>query len=97
MRSEGFRLNERKTVVLGAAGRQAMLGAVVNDHATLPRPERDRLRALLHNCATRGWRTQAGGEPDYPAHVLGRIAWVGSLDPVFGARLRASYDAIDWS
>lgn len=57
VRDEGFRLNERKTVVLGSSGRQALLGSVVNDDPTLPRPERDALRALLHNCATHGWRS----------------------------------------
>ncbi|MDQ1496162.1 MAG: hypothetical protein QOG69_2645, partial [Actinomycetota bacterium] len=27
----------------------------------------------------------------------GRIANVGGLDPVLGAKLRAAYDTIDWS
>jgi hypothetical protein len=27
----------------------------------------------------------------------GRIGHVAGLDPVFGAKLRAAYDAIDWS
>ncbi len=94
--AEGFTVHERKTVVLGNSGRQALLGAVVNDRPTLARPERDALRALLHNCAARGWRSQAGGRPDYPAYVLGRISWAAGLDPVLGARLRAAYDGIDW-
>jgi RNA-directed DNA polymerase len=94
---EGFRLNDRKTVVLGAAGRQQVLGAVINDHPTLPRRERDNLRALLHNCIVDGWRSQVRGQPDFAAYLLGRISWAGSLDPVFGARLRAAFDTIDWS
>jgi hypothetical protein len=94
---EGFRLNERKTVVLGASGRQALLGAVVNDRPTLARTERDALRALLHNCAVHGWRSQARGRPEFPAHVLGRVSWAAGLDPVLGARLRAAYEAIDWT
>ncbi len=93
---EGFRLNDRKSVVLGAAGRQALLGTVVNDHPALPRPERDALRALLHNCTVHGWRSQVRGQQDFRAHVLGRISWANGLDPAFGARLRASYEAIDW-
>ncbi len=28
---------------------------------------------------------------------LGRVAWAGSLDPVFGARLHALAARIDWS
>jgi RNA-directed DNA polymerase len=96
-RDEGFRLVDAKTVVLGSAGRQQLLGAVINDHPTLSRRERDALRALLHNCATLGWRSQSRGRARFPAHVLGRIGHVAGLDPVLGAKLRAAYDAIDWS
>lgn len=94
---EGFAVNERKTVVLGDSGRQAVLGAVVNDHPTVPRPERDALRALLHNCAVHGWRSQAREHDDFRAHVLGRISWVTGLNPVHGARLRSAFDRIDWT
>jgi hypothetical protein len=96
---DGLRLNERKTVVLGSSGRQQVLGCVINDHPTVPRRERDNLRALLHNCAVHGWESQARGVPgaEFRAHLLGRVAWINGLDPVFGARLRAAFDAVDWS
>ena len=99
LREEGLRLNDRKTVVLGAAGRQQVLGAVLNDHPTVARRERDALRALLHNCAASGWQRQARGRSreEFGASVLGRISWIGGLDPAFGSRLRRSFDAIDWS
>lgn len=73
VRDEGFRLNDRKTVALGDAGRQSLLGAVVNHHPTVARTERDALRATLHNCATYGWRSQLRGQDDFAAHLLGRI------------------------
>ena len=54
-----------------------MLGAVVNTRPTLPRPERDALRALLHNCARHSWTTQTRGhdpvtfrEPALPPVLL---------------------------
>jgi RNA-directed DNA polymerase len=95
---EGFGLVEAKTVVLGSSGRQQALGAVLNHHPTLSRPERDALRALLHNCATHGWRSQARGhEGNLPAHLLGRIGHVTGLDPALGAKLRDRYDLIDWT
>lgn len=94
---EGFRLNDRKTVTLAHSGRQALLGAVINDRPTLPREERDALRATLHNCATRGWRSQQRDVPDLRAHLLGRIGWATGLDPAFGAKARAAFDRIDWS
>ncbi len=97
VRDEGFRVNERKTVVLGDAGRQAVLGTVVNHHPTVPRPERDALRAVLHNCEVHGWRSQVRGQDDLRTHILGRIAWVNALDPGLGRRLRERFDRIDWS
>jgi RNA-directed DNA polymerase len=95
--AEGFRLVDAKTVLLGSSGRQQLLGAVINDRPTLSRLERDALRALLHNCAVHGWRSQTRGRDNFAAHVLGRIGHVTGLDPAFGAKLRDSYDRIDWS
>jgi hypothetical protein len=99
VRSEGFTVNERKTVVLGDAGRQQVLGATVNVTPAVPRPERDALRATLHNCAVRGWAAQARGRSreEFRAHLLGRVAWVGGLHPEHGRRLRAIADRIDWT
>jgi hypothetical protein len=95
---EGFRVNRAKTRAATPARRQVVLGAVVNDRPTLPRPERDALRALLHNCAVSGWRSQIRDRDPatFRDHVLGRIAWAASLDPVVGARLRELADRVDW-
>ena len=92
-------MNPAKTRVAGAGSRQRVLGAVVNTRPTLPRPERDALRALLHNCARHGWTSQTRGHDPatFREHVLGRVAWAGSLDPVFGERLHALAARIDWS
>jgi hypothetical protein len=96
---EGFRVNAAKTAATSAARRQSVLGTVVNTRPTLPRRERDALRALLHNCATQGWAGQTRGrEPaTFRDHVLGRVAWAASLDPAFGARLHALAARVDWS
>ena len=99
VQDEGFRLNQPKTRSTSSAGRQSVLGTVVNVRPTLPRRERDALRALLHNCATRGWTTQLRGRDPatFRDHVLGRLAWASSIDPLLGARLRAQARLIDWS
>ncbi len=97
VRAEGFALNDRKTVVLGDAGRQALLGTVINHHPTLVRAERDELRAILHNCATHGWRSQARGRDNYGDHLRGRIAWAAGLDPALGAKLLAAHHQVDWA
>lgn len=98
VRDEGFAVNERKTVILGDAGRQQVLGAVLNAHPAVSRRERDVLRAVLHNCAVHGWAGQARGRTrdQFRDHLLGRIAWVGSLHPAHGRRLAALAERIDW-
>jgi hypothetical protein len=96
---EGFRLNAAKTRARTSAVRQGVLGTVVNVRPTLPRPERDALRALLHNCAVSGWRTQVRDRDPatFRDHVLGRVAWAASVDPVLGGRLHVLAARIDWT
>ncbi len=96
---EGFRVHSGKTRAMRSAGRQQALGAVVNVHPALPRRERDALRALLHNCAVHGWRSQTRGRDPatFRDRLLGRVAWAASLDATFGARLHALAGRIDWS
>ncbi|NEM08447.1 reverse transcriptase domain-containing protein [Geodermatophilus normandii] len=95
---EGLRVDPAKTRSAGTGRRQQVLGAVVNVRPTLPRPERDALRALLHNCAVHGWRSQVRDRDPatFREHVFGRVAWAGSVDPVLGARLRDLAGRIDW-
>ncbi len=99
--AEGLRVRTDKTRVLPAHHRQRITGLVVNAVDTPAAPDRadyDALRALLHNCARYGPDTQNRHEhPAFRDHLLGRIAWVGSGRPSRAARLRALFDAIDWS
>ena len=97
VREEGFRLNDRKTAVLPRAGRQLLGGLVVNEAPRVSRGEVDLLRAILHNCARHGPRSQnREGRPDFAGYLRGRVGWVAQHDPARGARLRAELDAIDW-
>jgi hypothetical protein len=66
-------------------------GIVVNARPNVARQDYDELKAILHRA-----RVDGPGELD-PAHLLGRIAWVASLNPQRGAKLRAGFDAITWS
>jgi len=62
------------------------------------RAEVERLRALLHNCRRFGPESQNhDGHADFAAHLRGRVAWVASLDPAKGARLRAAFEQIRWT
>ncbi len=94
---EGFEVNTRKTRVMRQGVRQSVAGVVVNDRPNVARVEFDRLKAILHNCRTHGSATQnRAGHRDFRAHLAGRVAHVGMLNPDRGRRLREMLEAIDW-
>jgi hypothetical protein len=96
-REERFRVGRDKTRVRTRAARQLVAGAVVNDRLNVPRPEYDRLKAILHDAARNGpAQANRAGVPDFRAHLTGRIAWVASLHPERGERLRERFAAIRW-
>ncbi len=83
----GFRIHPGKTRLARAHQHQRVTGITVNQHINMPRRDFDRLKAALH---------QAAFDPD-PATLAaldGRIAWLESLNPHKGARLRARLGAI---
>jgi hypothetical protein len=96
-REEGFAVNDRKAMLATRAGRQRVCGVVVNERLNAPRSEYDILKAILHNAAVHGPATQnRDGHPDFQAHLLGRISWVGSLNPARGEKLRSQLAKIRW-
>jgi hypothetical protein len=96
-RAEGFTLNDRKSTLTTRAGRQQVCGVVVNQRPNVPRADYDTLKAILHNAAKKGPGDQnRNGEPDFRAHLLGRIAWVEQLNPQRGAKLRGQFAHIPW-
>jgi hypothetical protein len=90
-RAEGFRVNAGKTRVMGRGRRQTVTGVVVNARPNVARGEYERLKATLHRAALDG---SAGLDPTV---LLGRIAWVESLNPARGAKLRATFARIVWA
>ena len=94
----GFRLNVRKNRVMGQSMRQAAAGLTMNRHVNIDRRAFDRLKAILYNCATSGPEEQnRAGIPDFRAHMNGRVAYIESINPVRGKRLRELYDRIVWA
>jgi hypothetical protein len=94
---EGFIVNERKSRLITRAGRQRVCGLVVNDRVNVQRSEYDALRAILHNAARRGPQGEnRAGVNDFRAHLLGRIAWVSSLNPARGEKLKREFARITW-
>lgn len=96
-REQGFALNRHKSALRSAAARQMVCGVVVNEHPNVARAEYDRLRAILHNAARHGAESEnRAGIPQFEAHLRGRIAWISSLNPARGEKLRRRFDQIEW-
>ena len=94
---EGFVLNHRKTRVMRGCGRQHVAGVVVNVRPNVPRADFDRLKAILTNCVRHGPAGQNRDDhPDFRAHLAGRVAHVGAVNPIRGQKLRALWDRIAW-
>jgi RNA-directed DNA polymerase len=94
---EGFRLHPDKSSLRTAAQRQVVTGVVVNERLNVARDEYDRLRALLHRLAIgSSERPPTPRAVDLQAHLRGRVAWVASLNPRRGEKLRRLLEAIDW-
>jgi len=95
--NEGFAIRRRKTRVMRSGSRQEVTGLVVNHRLNVPRNEFDRLKAILHNCATRGPQSQnRDGLDNFREHLRGRIAYVRMIHRQRGDRLQALFDRIDW-
>jgi hypothetical protein len=97
VREEGFSINDRKSTLATRAGRQRVCGVVVNERLNVSRREYDLLRAILHNSRVHGPASQnREAVPDFKAHLSGRVAWVESLNPSRGAKLRRQLASIVW-
>lgn len=95
---EGFALNHRKTRCLTAGRCQSVCSVVVNQHPNLPRPEFDRLKAILHQCVTKGPASQnREAKPHWREYLHGRVAWAAQLNPAKAQRLKRLLDQVDWS
>ncbi|XZE52363.1 reverse transcriptase family protein [Planctomycetaceae bacterium SH139] len=95
---EGFKVNFRKTRKMFHGHRQQVLGLTVNQGVNSDRQNYEQLKAILHNCRTRGWRSQnLKPHPHFQLHLHGRIANVASANPNRGAKLLRAYECIDWS
>ena len=94
---EGFEINHRKTRAMHRSHRQLLTGIVVNEKPNVRRQDFDRLKATLTNCVRHGPVSQNGGmRADFRAHLVGRIAYVRSLNRERASRLQALFDRIDW-
>ncbi len=81
---EGFTERADKRRILRAKHQQRVTGLVVNDKVNIPRSDRRKFRAILHNCAKLGLDSQARDHADFKAYLAGYAAYVHMVDPVLG-------------
>jgi RNA-directed DNA polymerase len=94
-RDEGFRVAPGKTMVRRPHERQLVCGIVVNERPNIARREYDTLKAVLHDAERNGLEAaNRAAHPEFRAHLLGRIAWVESLNPQRGRRLRDRFERL---
>ncbi len=94
---EGLAAAHRKSRIMPESTRQIATSIVLNVHANLSRKDRDALKALLHNCVTKGPASQnRDAHPDFQAYLLGKLSHLSYLNPASGEKLRRIFDEIVW-
>ncbi len=91
---EGFNERPDKRRILRNKHQQRVTGIVVNAGIHVPRVDKKRFRAILHNCKKHGVASQARGRDDFAAYLRGYAAYVKMVDPVLGAKLVAQVEEV---
>ncbi|HRC58948.1 MAG TPA: reverse transcriptase family protein, partial [Kofleriaceae bacterium] len=81
---EGFLEHPAKRKLLRKKTQQRVTGLVTNQEVHVPRADRRRFRALLHNCKKHGVASQAKGRDDFAAYLAGYAAYVQMVQPELG-------------
>jgi RNA-directed DNA polymerase len=81
---EGFFVNQSKFRVIRRCQRQMITGIVVNDSVRVPREDRRRFRAILHNCRKFGVASQARGNPLFREYLRGFASYLHMVHPEDG-------------
>jgi RNA-directed DNA polymerase len=81
---EGFNEHAGKRKILRSKTQQRVTGIVVNQDVHVPRRDRRRFRAILHNVAKNGLPAEAKGRADFAAYLQGYAAYVQMVQPELG-------------
>ena len=91
---EGFHERPDKRRILRNKHQQRITGIVVNEGVHVPRADKKRFRAILHNCAKHGVASQDRGIEDFEAYLRGYAAYVHMVEPERGAKLVAEVEKL---
>jgi hypothetical protein len=94
---EGFAVHHRKTRLMRQSVRQHLAGLLVNERLNIRRADYDELKAILTNCVRHGALSQNRFEqPEFRAHLQGRVAFVASVHAEKGRKLGRLFEQIEW-
>lgn len=84
---EGFIERADKRRILRAKHQQRVTGLVVNADVHVPRADKRKFRAILHNCKKHGVasQAQAGHHDHFASYLAGYAAYVNMVEPALGA------------
>ncbi len=94
--AEGFIERPDKRRILRGKHQQRVTGLVVNHVVHVPRADRKRFRAILHNCAVHGLASQVkeGTAAELAAYLAGFAAYVQMVEPELGKKYAAQVETI---
>jgi retron-type reverse transcriptase len=91
IRNERFRVNPEKIRIQRPSQRQSVTGIVVNQDLAVPREERRRLRAILHQARKTGLEKQNRRQhPHFKEYLFGKWGFVNMVNPRQAEKLRPS-------
>ena len=96
---EGFRVNKKphKSKVLSSNERQLVTGIVVNQKPNVSKDYRRKVRAIIHNCLTKGSKTQFHDNPlTIKNKIKGMVNHIKKLNPRHGEILESQFNLIEW-
>lgn len=91
---EGFSENDGKRRVMRSGGRRMVTGLVVNQKVSIPREDRRRFKAILHNVKKHGLESQARGREDFKSWLEGYASWVRMVHPELGLKWQREVKAL---
>ncbi len=80
--------------VIRRSQRQTVTGIVTNDALRVPRDQRRRFRAMLHNCRVHRVASQARGNPGFADYLRGFASYLHMVHPEEGAELLRQVDEL---
>lgn len=97
IRDEGFSINTQKVKIFNPRDKKTVTGVVVNKKTNIDKEYYRQLKAIIHNCSTKGPGTQFTCNLEKAKNqILGKINHVKKFNPQRGNKLLEEFTCIKW-